>query len=87
MRGREIAVGESFCQNRLCHGTVQFQPFGLPVLFVPAEVEPAQAVENRLQGFFGVALQIRIVNPQDHRAAVMAGKEPVKNESSCAADV
>ena len=63
------------------------QPLGLFVLLVPAEVEPAQAFEDRSHRGFGVALDVGIVEAQDHRPALVAGVEPVENEGARAADV
>ena len=37
------------------------------------EAEPSQPLEDGLQGFFGIALQIRVVDPQYHGAAIAPG--------------
>ena len=60
---------------------------GLLVLFVPAEAEPAQAVEDGVERGLGVALDVGVVDAQDHGAPVVAGIEPVENVVSRAADV
>ena len=85
--GREIAVRHALCEDGLGHGAVQRQTFGLPVLLVPAEIEPAQTFENRIERGFGVALDIGIVDAQDHRPAVVAGIKPIEDISARAPDV
>ena len=57
------------------------------VLFVPVEAQPAQALEDGLDAGVGVALDVGVVQAQDHRAAVVASIEPVEDEGAGAADV
>ena len=71
--GREIAVSQAFLENRFGHLAVQGPAFGLLVLFVPAEPQPLEALENRVDRGIGVALDVGIVEPQDHGSAVAAG--------------
>ena len=59
----------------------------LLILFVPAEIEPAQAIEDRVDAGVGVALDVGIVQAEDHGSLVMAGVEPVEYEGAGAADV
>src|SRR5271170_7946709 len=66
---------------------MQGQPFGLLVLLIPAKIEPAQTLKNRVHRGISVAFDIGIVKPQDHGSAVMAGVKPVKNERAGAANV
>ena len=87
MCGREIAVGEALGKDRLRHLAMQPEPLGLPVLLVPGEVEPSQAVENRGERGFGVAFHVGIVDAENHGATVVAGVEPVEDEGTGAADV
>ena len=71
----------------LRHVAVQVEAVGLPVQLVPAEVEPPQAFEDGIERRFGIALDIGVVDAQDHRALIVAGIEPVEDESARAADV
>ena len=66
---------------------MQIEPLRLPVLFVPAEIEPLQPLEDRIQRCFGIALEIRIVDAQDHGSAIVPGIQPVEDERAGAADV
>ena len=66
---------------------MQREPLGLPVLLVPAEIQPAQPLEDGIERGFGVALDVGIVDAQDHGAAVVAGVEPVEDEGARAPDV
>jgi hypothetical protein len=59
----------------------------LAVLLIPAQIEPAEAFEDGLQRRFGVPFDIGIVDAQNHGATVVAGIEPVENESTRAPDV
>ena len=86
-RRREIAIRQALRENRLGGLAVQGEALGLLVLLVPAEIEPAQAVENGIERGFGVALHVGIVDAQDHSAAVAAGEEPIENEGARAPDV
>ena len=57
------------------------------ILLVPAEAEPAKAVENGIERSFSVALDIGVVHAQHHGAAEMARKEPIEKESARASNV
>ena len=66
---------------------VQRQPLGLAILLVPTEIEPAQALEDGIERGLGIALDVGVVDAQDHGAAVVAGVEPVEDEGARAPDV
>ena len=66
---------------------VQREAVRLLVLLVPAEVEPAQPFEDGIERGLGVALDVGIVDAQDHGPAVVAGVEPVEDEGARAPDV
>ena len=66
---------------------MQIQAIGLAVELVPSQIEPVQAFEDGIERGLRVALDIRIVDAQDHGAAVVAGIQPIENERSRAADV
>jgi hypothetical protein len=66
---------------------VQREAVGLFVLFVPAEVEPAQTVEDGIQGRVGIAANVGVIDAEDHRAAVMAGIQPVEDIRARTPDV
>src|SRR5579862_8068616 len=63
------------------------QPIGLAVFFIPAQIEPFQAVENGVERGLGVAVDIRVVDAQDHRAAGVTRIKPVENKGARAPDV
>jgi len=49
---------------------VQGQALGLLVLLVPPQAEPAEPVEDRTERRLGVALDVGVVDAQDHGPAV-----------------
>ena len=69
---------------RLVIGAVR--PADLGAL-VPVDAEPAEAVEDGLQGLGHVALLVGVVDAQDELAAVLAGEQPVEQGRADAADV
>ena len=83
----KVAVGEPLLENGLGDLPVQSQPLGLLVFLVPVEAKPAQAIEDRVDAGLGVPLDVRIVEPEHHGSAVMAGIEPVEDEGSGTSDV
>ena len=52
-----------------------------------AEIQPTQAVENRIERDLGVALDVGVVDAQDHGPAGAPGEKPVEDEGPGAADV
>jgi hypothetical protein len=66
---------------------VQRKPFRLFVLLIPAESKPGQTLKNRVHRGLGVALDIRIVEPQDDGSSIVAGIEPIENECPGTANV
>ncbi len=66
---------------------MQGQAFGLLVFLVPAEVEPAQTLEDGVDGGFGVALDIGVIESQDHGSSVATGVEPVEDKGAGTANV
>src|SRR5580658_7905356 len=85
--GGEVAVSQALLKDGVGNLAVQGQPFGLLVLFVPTEVEPAQTFEDGVHGGIGVALDIGVVKSQDHGSSVMVGIKPVENEGAGTTDV
>ena len=59
---------------------MQVAAVGLSVLLVPIQLKPLQAVENGIERRLGIAIDIGVVDAQDHRAVVAARIEPVENE-------
>ena len=55
--------------------------------FVPRKPEPAQAVEDDVHGFLGVASGVGVFDAQDERAAGVAGVKPVEERGARAANV
>ena len=87
VRGGEVAIGEAFGENRFGLPAMQIKAFGLLVLFVPVETQPAQSLEDGLDAGLGVALDIGVVDAQHHGSAVVAGIEPIEDKGARAADV
>ncbi len=85
--GREVAIGHAFGEDSLGYLFVEGEAVGLAVLLVPGEAQPVEAFEDGIEGLFGVALDIGVVDAEDHCAAVAAGVEPVKDEGARAPDV
>src|SRR6266850_6618168 len=83
--GSKVAVGQSLLKDRLGDLTVQAKPFGLFVFLIPAQVEPPQAFKNRIDRRFAIPLNVSVVQAQDHRPAIPAGIQPVKDKSARAA--
>ena len=50
------------------------------------KVQPIQPVEDRIERRLRVPLDVGIVDPQDHRARVVAGVQPVEDKGPGAAD-
>ncbi len=86
-RGREIAIRHAFVENGLRDCLMDSQPFGLAILLVPSEIQPAQPIENGIERGLRVALDVGVVNAQDHSAAVVTRVEPVENERARTTDV
>ena len=59
---------------------MQIAALGLSVLLVPIQIEPLQAVENGIERRLCVAIDVGVVDAQDHRAVVAARIQPVENE-------
>ena len=87
MGGGEVAIGKALGEDGFGLPAVQGKAFGLLVLFVPVETQPAQALEDGLDAGLGVALDVGVVQAQDHGAVIVAGKEPIEDKGARAADV
>ena len=87
VRGGEVAIGKAFGEDGMGRGAVQGKAFGLLVLFVPGQTQPAQSLEDGLDAGLGVALDIGVVQAQHHGSVVVAGIEPIENKRARAADV
>ena len=85
--GCEVAVSQALLEDRVCDLAMQGHAFGLLVFLVPSEVEPAQTVEDGIDGGVGVALDIGVIEPQDHGSPVVTSVEPVEDEGASAANV
>src|SRR5580698_11479767 len=83
--GREIAIRQPFFEDLPRYLTMQLNSVGLTIELVEAEIEPLQAVENGIDRRLGVAIDIRIIDVQHHRATITPRVEPVENEGSSAA--
>jgi hypothetical protein len=85
--GGEVAIGKALGEDRFGLLAVQGKAFGLLVLFVPGETQPAEALKDGLDAGLGVALDIGVVQTQDHGSVVVAGIEPIEDKGAGAADV
>src|ERR1700683_3823268 len=59
---------------------MQPEPLRLPILLIPPQIQPVQPFEDGIERSLRVALDIGVVNPQDHGAALVARIEPVEDE-------
>ena len=87
MSGGKIAVRQAFLQDRLGDLAMQTQALGLLVLFVPPEVQPAQPLENGVNRSVGIALDIGVIETQNHGSSIVAGVKPVEDEGTRTANV
>jgi hypothetical protein len=87
-RGRVAFVGAAQREQRLGGLAV---PRGAGELVdgvaIPIETEPLHAGENGVDRFLRGALPVRVLDPQQHLAAVMARKQPVEERGARTADV
>ena len=54
---------------------------------IPIEPEPAEPVENRIDGTLGRALPVGILDAQQHPAAEMTGIEPIEERRARSPDM
>ncbi len=87
MGGGEVAVGKALGEDGFGLPAVEGQAFGLLVLFVPGETQPAQAGEDGLDAGLGVALQIGVVQTQHESSVIVAGIEPIEDKGARPAHV
>ena len=87
MGGGEVAVRQALLKDGVGDLAVQGQAFGLLVFLVPPEVEPAQTIEDGADGGIGVALDIGVIEAEDHGSSVVTGVEPVEDKGAGTADV
>ena len=85
--GRKIAIGEAFFEDFVGCAGMQIEALALAVEFIPAELEPVEAVEDGIERLLGVAFDIGIVDAEDHRSGVVAGVQPIEDKGPGAADV
>ena len=55
--------------------------------FIPIQPEPAQAVENDIDGLLSVSRDVGIFNSENKSAAGVPGVEPIEQGCACSADV
>jgi hypothetical protein len=84
---REVAISQPLLKDGFGDLAMQGQPFRLFVLLIPSEVEPAQTFKDRVYGGLGVALDIGVIESENHRSSMMAGVKPVKDKGTGAADM
>ena len=55
------------------HVAVESATLGLFVLFVPAQAQPLEALEDRVHRGIGVALDVGVIEPKNHGSAGAPG--------------
>src|SRR5581483_10259802 len=81
---REVAVSKALLQDCVGDLPVEAVPLRLLVFLIPAQPQPAQPFEYRLHGSLGIALDIGIVEAEDHDTATALGIKPVEDEGASA---
>ena len=66
---------------------MQIEAIGLAVFLIPIELEPLEAFINGLERGLGVALDVGVVDSEDHGPTMAAGIQPVENKGASTADV
>ena len=84
---RKVAIRQALLENSLSDLAMERETLRLFVFLVPAQIEPAQTFENRIDGSVGIALDVGIVESQDHGSAIPTGIKPVEDEGAGAANV
>jgi hypothetical protein len=96
LRGTEAVVRGAGVQQLVCVRRVEMQALGLPVRamlaadvgpLVPVEAEPAQILEDAGLRLAGRSLGVGVLDPQDERAVLAVGEEPVEERRPRIADV
>ena len=85
-RGK-VTIGEALREDLIREFPMQLAAFRLAVEFVPTKIEPLQTFGNGVKGGLRIALNVRIVDAQNHCAIVVTRVEPVENKRSGAANV
>jgi hypothetical protein len=85
--GGEIAICQAFLKDAVGYLAMQSQALGLLVLFIPPEIEPAQTLENGVHRSVGIALDVGVIEAEDHGSSIVAGIKPVEDEGSGTANV
>src|SRR5882757_7759919 len=78
---REVPVREAFLKNCPSGLAVQVNTLGLPVLFVPAQIQPLQSVKDGIHRGLCVAFDVGVVESKNHCACVVASIKPVEDKS------
>src|SRR5581483_6761058 len=87
-----VAIGEELRGV----GLIQVEAFGLPIRtvrtagvwpFVPVEAEPPEIAHDRALRFARRPLGVGVLDPQDERAILIAGEQPVEERGARVADV
>src|SRR5262249_42121908 len=88
--------GESLLQQHAHGGLVVFELLGLVIgtviaadvrPLIPVQAQPAETIEDGLEGLGDVAFLIRIVDAQDELPAVVPGEQPIEEGGTHPADV
>src|SRR6185436_14563814 len=96
LRRAVAVVRASLRDEPRCHRAITIEAFGLKVrpvravnlgALVPIETEPAHAVEDSLDHFWRRSLDVGVLDAKDQCAAEAAGKEPVEERGSSAANM
>lgn len=87
--GRAVAQ-ESFPIREQLLRLFAIKPLSLRLVkrpFIPIHAQPLQSVDDAFDEFRLVALRIGILDPQNHRSAVLARKQPVEQSRARPSDV
>jgi hypothetical protein len=67
---------------------MQIQSLRLEIrAFVPIDAKPTQAVQNALNQLRAIALDVRVLDTQNHRAATPAREQPIEKRGASASHV
>ena len=83
--GSEVAVGMTVREDLPGEFLVEVEAVALAVELVPGETKPLEAFEDGVERRLRVALDVGIVDTENHSALIAAGVEPIKDKGSGAA--
>jgi len=85
--GSKVAVRQTLLKDGAGNLAMERQPFRLLIFLVPSEIKPAQTLKDGANRGVGVALDVGIIEAEDHGSMVVTGVKPIENEGASAADM